>query len=146
MKKLFVIMPALALAVALSGSALAENGSIGNATLNAMGLGGMQVMSDEQAMTVRGKGFLVPGSAALAFGISYATVGNGGIFSPNSAGTADGFLADGTFMASGTQLSTATQTRTTIDILTVKGLPATTTTNIRSLTIGAGGFATSSAF
>ena len=140
MKKLLACMPALALAVMMTGTAMAENGAVSGATMQEMGLGGMQVMSDQEAMTVRGKGFIVPGSASIAFGASYATIGFG---SSNSTGSIDGFLADGTYMAGGSHLSEATRTRTRVDILTVKGAPATTNTSIRTLYYAAGGFSMS---
>lgn len=143
MKKLTVLVPALALAVMMSANALAENGAVSEATMQEMGLGGMQVMSDQEALAVRGKGFLVPGSASLAFGASYATIGNGGILSPNSTGAVNGYLADGTYMAGGSQLSEATRTTTNVEILTVQGLPATTMTTIRTRYLAAGGFSMS---
>ena len=87
MTKLFVTLPALALVVALSGSALANNGAISNATLDEMGLSGIALMSDEQALAVRGLGWegdhhfpeldrrhKKPWS--MAFGISHAEVNN----------------------------------------------------------------------
>ena len=80
MKKLLVCLPALALAIALTSNTQAEDGAVDSATLQAMGLGGMQVMSDSQAMNVRGKGFLTgltgQKSASIAFGASYAHAGS----------------------------------------------------------------------
>jgi hypothetical protein len=56
--------------------ASAENGRPSQETLKAMGLSGMEVMSDEQAMSVRGQGFTFAG------GLSWAFVGPG---FPNAA-------------------------------------------------------------
>ena len=149
MTKLFVTLPALALVVALSGSAVADNG-ISQATLQDMGLAGIELMSDTDAMAIRGMGFdsgnHVPTPPtgdkpwSLAFGISYATIGT----SNSSAGTVDGFIAEGKFMAAGEHLSEAGTVRAETHELHVKGLPATLNINTKSLRVYAGGFATAS--
>lgn len=143
MKKLLVCLPALALVIALSCSAQAEDGAVDSATLQAMGLGGMQVMSDSQAMNVRGKGFLTPGSASIAFGASYAHIGEVsiqglGIFGIG-AGSIDGYLADGQYMAGGSHLSEAGGSFSIVEDFEVKGLPATKTTTTYTLRVYAGG-------
>jgi len=150
MTKLFVILPALALVVALSGSALAENGAVGVNTLQEMGLAGIAVMSDDAAMEIRGKGWHgghmpmpMPGADkpwSLAFGSSYANVGNEG----TGAGTIDGFIAEGKYMAAGEHFSEAGKTTVESSLLEVKGLPATLTVDTHSIRVFAGGFATSS--
>ena len=152
MTKLLVTLPALALVVALSGSALAENGAVSEATLQAMGLAGMQLMSDDAALAIRGKGYMptMNGSKpwSLAFGTSYANVGRvhlgeesiGGI----GAGTIDGFVAEGKYMASGEHFSEAGKVRTKSVELQVKGLPATLKITTHSLRVYAGGRATAS--
>lgn len=172
MTKLFVTLPALALVVALSGSAKAENGAISSATLNEMGLAGMQMMSDADAMAIRGLGFSggdhMPKPSkndkpwTLAFGVSYATLqtgdgvavslngggGHGGYDSlgSGSAGTVDGFIAEGKYLASGSHLSEAKITKTDIYTTHVPGVGLETKTHTRSLYIGAGGNASSLAF
>ena len=138
MKKLSVIMPAVALMIALSGTAKADNGAINNATLKAMGLAGIEVMSDEAALEVRGHGYK-PGS--LAFGISYAKTG--GRRGP-SAGTLDGFLAKGRYMAMGEHLSEAGTTTTKVDKLFVKGQLVRKKVWTMTQTVGAGGSASAS--
>ncbi|MCH7750652.1 MAG: hypothetical protein IH898_00640 [Planctomycetes bacterium] len=147
--KLFVTLPALALIVALSGSAVADNG-ISQATLQDMGLAGIELMSDADAMAIRGMGFdggnhmpKPPTSDkpwSLAFGISFATVGVGN----GSAGTIDGFIAEGKFMAAGEHLSEAGFVKVEAHDLQVKGLPATLEIHTTSLRVYAGGFATAS--
>ncbi len=150
--KLFVTLPALALIVALSGSAFADNG-ISQATLQDMGLAGIELMSDADAMAIRGMGWdgghdipKPPTSDkpwSLAFGISYAKV-DGGYHSEASAGTVDGFVAEGKFMAAGEHLSEAGIVKSDTHRLNVKGVPAIYESNIKSLRVYAGGFATAS--
>ena len=115
MTKLFVTLPALALVVALSGSAVADNG-ISQATLQDMGLAGIELMSDADAMAIRGLGYdgghHMPEPPTgdkpwtLAFGVSYAKVEDGRK-APGSAGTLDGFVAEGKYMATGEHFSEA---------------------------------------
>ena len=137
MKKLSVCMSAVALMIALSGSAKAENGAIDRATLNAMGLAGINLLSDDAAMEIRGLGYK-PGS--LAFGISYAKTGGKG----GSAGTLDGFLAKGRYMAMGEHLSEAGTSVTKTDKLFVKGQLVRKKVWSMTRTVGAGGSASSS--
>lgn len=150
MTKLFVTLPALALVVALSGSAVADNG-ISQATLQDMGLAGIQVMSDSDAMAIRGLGYQGGGHHmpkpsknekpwSLAFGLSYASIEDGWK-SEGSAGTVDGFIAEGKYMVAGEHYSEAG--RTTIDSheLQVKGEPATLDIKIKTVKVFAGGFA-----
>jgi hypothetical protein len=138
MKNLSVFLPAVALMVALSGSAMADNGAINSATLNAMGLAGIELMSDDAAMEIRGLGYK---RGSLAFGISYATTG--GRRGP-SAGTLDGYLAHGKYMAMGDHYSEAGMTRTKTTKLFVKGRLVEKKVRIRSMTVGAGGGASAS--
>ncbi len=155
MTKLFVTLPALALVVALSASAVADNG-ISQATLQDMGLAGIQLMSDADAMAIRGMGYdggnhmPKPDKKAekpwvLAFGVSYAKVDKDGRHGDASAGTIDGFIAEGKYMAMGEHGSEAGWTKTETKILEVKGLPATLETHTKSLRVFAGGFATGQA-
>ncbi len=149
MTKLFATLPALALIVAVSGSAVADNG-ISQATLQDMGLAGIELMSDADAMAIRGMGFefenRVPNPPlgdkpwSLAFGISYATVESG----KSDAGTVDLFVAEGKFMAAGEHFSEAGITKVESHELQVKGLPATLEITTTSLRVYAGGFATAS--
>ncbi len=155
MTKLFVTLPALALVVALSGSAVADNG-ISQATLQDMGLAGIELMSDADAMAIRGMGFHggfnMPESPnsenkpwSLAFGFSYAEVEQdhlGGL--DGEAGTIDLFIAEGKFMASGEHFSEAAIVNVEMHELQVKGQPATLEIKTQSLRVFAGGFATAS--
>ena len=152
MMKLFATLPALALVVALSGSAVADNG-ISQATLQDMGLAGIELMSDADAMAIRGMGFDIgnhmpePTTSdkpwSLAFGVSFATV-EGENYFEGEAGTLDGFISLGTYMASGEHFSEAGIVKVEMHELQVKGQPATLEIKTKSLRVYAGGFATAS--
>ena len=105
MKRCLTVVLAASMLVAFVGVAQAGHGMPSQATLRAMGLSGMQVMSDREAMGVRGMGYYSSNksnksnkSTAIAFGISYAKVG--GHYDAR-AGTLDGFFAKGKHYASG---------------------------------------------
>ena len=147
MTKLFAIVPALALVVALSGSALAENGTVGTTTLQDMGLAGLEIMSDESAMEIRGKGYQggnhqphVKKPWSAAYGSSFAGIAYEGA----EAGTLDGFAAEGKYMAAGEHFSEAGKTVTESHLLEVKGLPAILEVNTTSVRVFAGGFSSAS--
>ena len=157
MSKIFVALPALALLIALSPNALAENGAVSVQSLQAMGLAGIQVVSDDVAMTIRGKGFQGGGHHKppkgsekpwnMSFGVSYAHVGNVGLegweVSGTGAGSVDGFIAEGKYITSGEHFSEAGKTYTKSTELQVKGAPATLEIKTRSIRVFAGGFANS---
>jgi hypothetical protein len=103
MKRCLTVVLAAGLFAAFVGIAQAENGMPSQATLRAMGLSGMQVMSDREAMNVRGMGYTSSGSTAIAFGISYAHAGG----YDASAGSLDGFFAKGNHYAGGAHGSIA---------------------------------------
>jgi len=94
----------VAMAAAAVQSAIAEGQRPSQSTLSAMGLGGMAVMSDEDAMSVRGRGYMGGGgSSASAFGNSFATFS-----SPfGTAHSENGYQADGKKFAAGKNYSEA---------------------------------------
>ena len=57
MKKVLSVLPMVAM-LCFAVTVKADNGAIDNATLSAMGLGGVQVMSDSEAQSVRGQGYI----------------------------------------------------------------------------------------
>ncbi len=165
MTKIIATLPALALVFALSSSAFADNGLVSQSALQEMGLAGIEVMSDQDAMSIRGLGYdggygmPTPSDGhekpwSLAFGVSYASVGgeggHEGSYSGNGhgggagAGTLDGFIAEGKFMASGEHFSEAGKVVTKSHELQVKGQPATLEIKTKSIRVFAGGFATAS--
>ncbi len=106
MKRCLIVVLAASMLVAFVGVARAEHGMPSQATLRAMGLSGMQVMSDREAMGVRGMGYYSSREKpkAIAFGISYAKVsGHYGA----RAGTVDVFFAKGKHYAAGAHGSIA---------------------------------------
>ena len=92
----------LAIAVcAVAGQlALAEDGRPSRQALEQMGLGSLAVMSDDEALSVRGQGFH---SSAMAFGNSFATFnGEGG-----GSHSQDAYAASGNHFANGHSFSFA---------------------------------------
>jgi hypothetical protein len=77
---------AITLIAAAGPSARAQENRPSRQTLAAMGLSGMVVMSDEDAMSVRGQGFPGGRSSVQVFGTSQATIvgRNGGAHSQNA--------------------------------------------------------------
>jgi hypothetical protein len=159
--KLFVSLPALALAIAISSTAVAENGAISTSQLSEMGLSGIAVMSDEAAMEIRGMGYMPSHkSLSLAFGISYATIstedgdvvasqsgyGGDGSLGEGSAGTLDGFLAVGSYYAAGEHGSEAQVTKTHVVEEVIPFIGTYKKTTISSLNVAAGGKAKATSF
>lgn len=145
MKKFIATLPALALVFALSSNASAAD-TVSVSALADMGLAGMEVMSDEAGLAIRGKGYK-PGKMKMAkkpwsaaYGVSYAGVGGKG----GEAGTLDGFAAEGKYMASGEHFSEAGKTITKSHELQVKGKPATLEIHTKSIRVFAGGYSSSS--
>ena len=145
MKKLILVLPVIAV-LCFANAVKADNGAIDNATLSAMGLGGVEVISDQEAMKVRGQGFFVGTSAALAFGASFSTID-----SPFGAtGTVDGFFADGRYHAAGSHQSesVASLTTSSVETVDVAGviIGSTTITDTITFRIGSAGSSSSVAF
>ena len=102
MRKLGCCALALGLAVVVNQAAWAQNQRPSQRTLDAMGLGGLAVMSDEEAMSVRGHGFM-GGSSAAVFGNSFAT-----FTSPlGTSHSENGYAAEGNKFAFGKNFSEA---------------------------------------
>jgi len=147
MKKLSVYMSAVALMIALSGSAMAETSTINTATLKAMGLAGIELLSDSDALEIRGFGYTPrpPRHSkpwSMAYGNSHATTG--GRKGGPSAGSRNGFKAVGKYMAMGDNYSEASTTTIKVDTKFVKGKPATKKVWRMTHTVGAGGSASAS--
>jgi hypothetical protein len=84
---------AIALIAGFSSVAAANEQEPSQQTLEAMGLGGLSLMSDDEAMSVRGQGY----SQARAYGASFARISTHG----GSAGSVNGYSAKGKRYASG---------------------------------------------
>jgi hypothetical protein len=137
-----------AAAFAMSDTAIAYDGAINDATLSAMGLGGATIVSDDDAMQVRGTGF------AIAAGGSFAFVGS----HRAAAGSANGYLAAGRHFAGGVNKSYAGKTVTKIEIsgrpqrpgpVVRNGNPQprpTRTVTIKSVRVYAGGYSAAASF
>ena len=97
-----IVCLAIALGGLVSRPAQAESGRPSRQALEAMGLGSLAVMSDEDAMAVRGQGYH-GGSSVRVFGNSMASIDipHGGAMSEDS------YVADGKHFAKGSNSSFA---------------------------------------
>lgn len=134
MKYLICTLATVALVVAANTSR-ADN-HIPNNALNEMGLSGLTVMSDSEAMNVRGQGF------AFAGGISWTTVG---LFD-NSAGSVNVYGTLGKYEASGANASVGGVVRFRIKDVDHSDSTSSRETRVRGYVIGAGGFSTAKSF
>jgi hypothetical protein len=92
-----------AFVIAGQAQVYAQQGAPSKAALSEMGLSGLTVMSDDDAMNVRGEGFKGGGSSASAWGSSFAFVAT----PVGVAGSTNGYNAHGKHSASGDNLSFA---------------------------------------
>lgn len=97
--KVRLTLVAAAILVAASTSARAAEGVPSNDTLAAMGLTGLNVISDNEGLNIRGMGY----NGASAFGQSFAVVSTKGA----TAGSTNGYKASGKKLAAGANLSFA---------------------------------------
>jgi hypothetical protein len=93
----------VSLIAGLAPASFAESGRPSRATLEAMGLGSLVLISDEAATEVRGMGYKGGGSYVRVTGSSFATIGgpDGGSHSENS------YFAEGKHKAGGSNSSHA---------------------------------------
>jgi hypothetical protein len=149
------ILSMAAVLVCLAGSARADEGISPN-TLSDMGLAGLTVVSDHDALAIRGMGFRggnhskgcstcgARGKKApysRASGNSFATIGveNGGAHSENA------YFAEGPYGASGENYSEAGSEITNIETVDIGGVSKTVTTTCKTL-IFAGGSSSAMSF
>jgi len=142
------ILSLAAMLVCLAGSARAEEGISAN-TLSAMGLSGLTVVSDSDALAIRGMGFrggnhskgcqtCGPRGKASPYsrvtGSSFATmeVDGGGSHTENS------YFAEGPYAASGTNYSEAGSEITNVETVDIGGVTKTVTTTCTKLVFAGG--------
>ena len=147
-----MILPMLVAAlVCVAGSAKADG--ISTSTLGEMGLSGLTVMSDSDALSVRGLGF--DGhrakfkkrrdskriwSAAQGASTAFVIDKHG-----NTAQSQNSYAAEGPYAASGENFSEATLSTTDVEIVDIDGV-VKSVTNIWSVHVEAGGFSSSMSF
>jgi hypothetical protein len=142
------ILSLAAVLVCFAASARADEGISAN-TLSEMGLAGLNVVSDHDALAIRGKGFRggnyskgcktcgprgtkQPWSAVS--GNSFATIGvkDGGAHSENA------YAAEGPYGASGSNYSEAGSEVTTVEIVDIGGVTKTITNTCTTLVFAGG--------
>jgi hypothetical protein len=133
-----ILSTLVAVFVGVAGSAFADQG-ISTSTLNDMGLSGLTVVSDHDALAIRGMGFRgglhskctscgARGKKApysRVSGNSWAGIGveDGGAHSENS------YFAEGPYGASGDNYSEAARETTNVEIVSIDGVVKTLTTS-----------------
>lgn len=125
-----------ALMASAASTAAAHDGAIDNNTLAAMGLSGVQIVSDQEASSVRGNGF------AIAAGGSFAFVGS----HHAAAGSANGYLAAGHHFAGGVNGSVAGKTVTRTRVVRGPRGPVRSVRTTHSVKVYAGGFSAAASF
>jgi hypothetical protein len=141
-----------ALLVTTATTANAAQGISPN-TLADMGLSGLSVMSDSDALAIRGKGFggchlcgPRKESSSVAFGNSFATIS---LDCPDCAeGTAhseNGYAAEGSFAASGDNFSEAGAEVINVEVMVIDGSTTSLTTTLKAR-VFAGGFSSARSF
>jgi hypothetical protein len=155
MSKVILSTLVAALVCVAVSSAQAANG-ISAGTLDAMGLSSMTVMSDSDAMAVRGKGFTGicdscgrTEPSTRAFGNSFATMNLEScpdcVALDGSSHSENGYIAEGPFYSAGTNFSEAGASFSTVESVDVGG-SITTVTNTTTARVFAGGFSTARSF
>jgi len=163
MSKALLSLLAAAL-VCVAGTNAVASDEISTTTLSSMGLSGLQVMTDSQALEVRGMGYMGSRNSyrnrhddhkkkaekpwAAANGKSWASVELGGRHSSEEAGAGsrNSYAAEGKYFAGGQNYSEAALSTT--DVLRVDYPDGTFSaeTKIRAISVSAGGFSNASAF
>jgi hypothetical protein len=162
MSKAILSLLAAALVCAAGTSALASD-EISTSTLSSMGLSGMQVMTDGQALAVRGMGFMGGRNGymsrrddhkqeaskpwAKADGKSWASVDLDGQHSEDAgAGSHNSYAAEGKYEASGENFSEATLSKTDSTIVGYTDGTYSSETMVHTIHVEAGGFSSAKAF
>jgi hypothetical protein len=154
MHKNILSMFAVALVYAAGSSAMADQ-VVSSSTLDAMGLSGLVVMSDSDAMTVRGMGYSGGHSSgnyskkvktrAKATGESWAVVEFEGETKEAEAGSENSYDAKGRYKASGENGSEAELEKTNIETLE-NGDGAYSIITKFKVKVSAGGYSSAKAF
>jgi hypothetical protein len=132
---------AITMLMVSTSSVQASDGNISRPTLSALGLGGATVVSDSEALAVRGHGYAPSKSIAIAAGGSFAYVG-----APHAgAGSVNVYFAAGKHFAGGVNYSEAGKTVTKTTTIG-HGHHAVTVTHTKSIKVYAGGFSAAAAF
>jgi hypothetical protein len=155
MSKTILSTLAATLLCVTASTANAANG-ISNSTLAEMGLSGLTVMSDHDALAIRGKGFcglcghrssVEPSS--VAFGNSFATLSLGDACPEcgpeGTSHSENGYAAEGPFAASGENFSEAGAEVTHVESTVVDGTTRSITTTVKAR-VFAGGFSSAVSF
>lgn len=159
------ILSLLAAAIVCVAGLNAQADTISTSTLDDMGLSALTVMTDSQALEVRGMGFMGSHNNyksrrndhksqkaekpwAKAEGKSWANVELGGKHSSESAdaGTRNSYAAEGRYEASGSNFSEATLAVTDIETVNYSDGTTSSLKTTHKIHVEAGGFSAAKAF
>lgn len=165
MSKAILSLLAAALVCVAGTNALASDGAIEASTLDSMGLSGLTVMTDSQALAVRGMGYMGGQNSyknrrddhkqqeakkpwASADGKSWASVSLDGRHSDEEAGAGshNSYAAEGRYEASGSNFSEATLSKTDVELVNYSDGTSSALTTIHTIHVEAGGFSGAKAF
>jgi hypothetical protein len=164
MSKAILSLLAVTLVCVAGTSALASDGTIASSTLDSMGLAGLTVMTDSQALEVRGMGYQGSMNSyrnrrhdhkkkqeakkpwASAEGKSWASVELDGYKEEAQAGTRNEYKAAGNYEAGGSNFSEATLSKTDVEIIGYSDGTFSSKTNVRTIHVEAGGYSNAKAF
>ena len=155
MSKTFLSLLGAALVCVAASTATADSG-VSAGTLADMGLSGLDVMSDSDALSIRGKGFsgghttgvckhcgprVTKQPWSAAFGNSFATIET----KDGSASSENGYAAEGPFGASGENFSEAGSVVSNVETVVIGDVTKTITTTCTTR-VFAGGFSSAMSF
>jgi len=148
--------------VCVAGTNAVASDEISTATLSSMGLSGLQVMTDSQALEVRGMGYVGSRNSyrnrhdnhkkqaekpwAAANGKSWASVEIDGYKEEAGAGSHNSYAAEGKYFAGGQNYSEAALSTTDVIRVDYPDGTFSAETKIRAISVSAGGFSNASAF
>lgn len=151
------LVTSLVAALICTGGAVATAADgISSDTLAAMGLSGVSVISDQDALAIRGKGYVGGRNSgycktcprgkkppwSVAFGNSFATIE---VEDPATAHSENGYLAEGPYAASGANFSEAAAEQSHIETVNIDGSIKTISTTWKTH-VWAGGYSSAMSF
>lgn len=162
MSKAILSLLAVTLVCVAGTNALASDGMISATTLDSMGLSGLTVMTDSQALEVRGMGYVSSRNHykkrrndhkkkaqkpwAAAEGKSWASVELDGYKEEADAGTRNSYAAEGKYEASGSNFSEATLAKTDVHRVDYSDGTFSIDKTVHKIHVEAGGYSSAKAF
>lgn len=138
-----------AFTVCLAAASAQADQRISSSTLQAMGLSGLTVMSDSDAMSIRGMGYSGSKNSyknTHAKGKSWAKIELDGREAYAGTGSDNEYHADGKYESSGANFSEATLSKTESETVDYSDGTTSAVTKVCTIHVEAGGFSSAKAF